>query len=93
MTVKSRWKTDNLLRFKKIIVYYNIRSYTTMGFKKFGQHNSQFKIKISTTDKILLKCDGIDGSTINGVREPKRLSFALVKLPGFIFFCESLEKR
>ena len=39
-------------------------------------------IIISSIDKFLLKCNCIDGSIVNGVREPILYSFALSSPPG-----------
>ena len=35
-----------------------------------------------------MKCDCIDGSVLNGVRQPILYSFVLDKLPGYKVFCE-----
>ena len=35
-----------------------------------------------------MKCDVIDGSVVNGIREPILYSFVLDKLPGYKVFCE-----
>ena len=39
-------------------------------------------------DKIHLKCDVIDGSVVNGTREPILFSFVLEKPSGYKVFCE-----
>ena len=39
-------------------------------------------------NKIHLKCDIIDGSVINGIRQPILYSFILNKKPGYKVFCE-----
>ena len=36
-----------------------------------------------------MKSDVIDGSVVNGVREPILFSFVLAEKPGFKVFCES----
>ena len=41
-----------------------------------------------TTDEIHLKCDVIDGSVVNGIREPRPFSFISDKPNGFKVFCE-----
>ena len=38
---------------------------------------------LSIINKIHLKCDCIDGSVLNSVRQPMFYSFVLDKLPGF----------
>ena len=35
-----------------------------------------------------LKCDVIDGSVVDGIRQPILFSFVLDKLPGYKVFCE-----
>ena len=45
-------------------------------------------LNLSTTNKIHLKCDIIDGSVVNGLRQPILYSFVLDKLPGYKVFCE-----
>ena len=35
-----------------------------------------------------MKCDVIDGSVINGLRQPILFNFVLDKQPGFKLFCE-----
>ena len=39
-------------------------------------------------NKIHLKCDVIDGSVVDGVRQPELNSFVLDKKPGYKVFCE-----
>ena len=43
---------------------------------------------MNTKKKIQLKCDVIDGSVVDGVREPTFFSFALDKKPGYKVFCQ-----
>ena len=45
-------------------------------------------LNLSTVDKIHLKCDVIDGSIRNGLRQPILFSCVLDKLPGYKIFCE-----
>ena len=35
-----------------------------------------------------MKCDVIDGSVVDGIRQPKLFNFVLDKLPGYKVFCE-----
>ena len=46
-----------------------------------GSYESEKPIKITGVDKVHLKCDCIQGSVVNGVREPTSYSFALDKPP------------
>ena len=53
-----------------------------------GVYTSDKILKLSTTKKMHLKCDCIDGSIQDGLRRPILLSFVLDKLPGCKVFCE-----
>ena len=45
-------------------------------------------LNLNTIDKIYLKCDCIDGSIQDGVRQPILFSFVLDKPAGYKLFCE-----
>ena len=45
-------------------------------------------LNLNTKDKIHLKCDAIDGSVVNGIRQPILFSFVLDKPPGYKVFSE-----
>ena len=45
-------------------------------------------LKLNTIDKIHLKCDNIDGSVQDGVRQPILFSFVLDKPSGYKIFCQ-----
>ena len=47
-----------------------------------GSYKSEKPINITRIDKVHLKCDCIDGSIVNGIREPILYSFALDQPPG-----------
>ena len=49
---------------------------------------SDKNLNLGTTNKIHLKCDNIDGSVVDGLRQPIKLSFVLDKLPGYKVFCD-----
>ena len=53
-----------------------------------GVYTSDRILNLSTTNKIHLKCDIIDGSVVNGLRQPILYSFVLNKLPGYKVFSE-----
>ena len=53
-----------------------------------GAYTSDKILNLSTTKKIHLKCDIIDGSVVNGLRQPILYSFVLNSLPGYKVFCE-----
>ena len=45
-------------------------------------------MNLNTTNKIHLKCDAIDGSVVDGVRQSILYSFVLDKKPGYKVFSE-----
>ena len=45
-------------------------------------------MNLNTINKIHSKCDVINGSVVDGVRQPKLYSFVLDKKPGYKVFCE-----
>ena len=45
-------------------------------------------VNLGSTNKIHSKCDVIDGSIVNGIRQPILYSFVLDKKPGYKVFCE-----
>ena len=48
-----------------------------------GTHISEKPVMITTTDKVHLKCDCVDGSIANGIREQILFSFNLSSPPGY----------
>ena len=57
-------------------------------YKHYNQYLSQKIVNLSNTNKIHLKCDVIDGSVVNGDRQPILYSFVLDKPSGYKVFCE-----
>ena len=53
-----------------------------------GSYKSDKPINITGIDKVHLKCDCIDGSIMNGKREPILYSFALDQPPGHKLYKE-----
>ena len=53
-----------------------------------GSHRSDTLSNITSVDKVHLNCDCINGSTVNGVKEPFLFRFALDKLAGFKIYTE-----
>ena len=53
-----------------------------------GSYKSDKPIIITGIDKIHLKCDCIQGSIVNGIREPILCSFALRSPPGHKIYKE-----
>ena len=53
-----------------------------------GVYTSAKILNLNTINKIHLKCDVIDGSLVNGIRQPLLFSFVLGKKPGYKVFSE-----
>ena len=53
-----------------------------------GVYTNDKILKLNTKNKIHLKCDSIDGSVINGIRQPILCSFVLDKPSRYKVFCE-----
>ena len=80
ISMKSILKTTNP-------IYFNSELNKLLGFTKTdytaGTHISEKPVMITTTDKVHLKCDCVDGSIVNGIREPILFSFNLSAPPGY----------
>ena len=57
-------------------------------YKHYIEYNSRRIVNLSSTNKIHLKIDVIDGSRLSGLRQPILFSFVLDKKPGYKVFCE-----
>ena len=55
----------------------------TEKYYGIGTHRSEKPIMITPVDKVHLKCDCVDGSIVNGVREQILFSFNLSAPPGY----------
>ena len=68
-------------------IYFNSGLNTLLGFTNkgytAGTHISEKPVMITTTDKVHLKCDCVDGSIVNGIREQILFSFNLSAPPGY----------
>ena len=68
-------------------IYFNSELNTLLGFTNKGYtegtHISEKPVMITTTDKVHLKCDCVDGSIVNGIREQISFSFILSAPPGY----------
>ena len=92
--LKSNLKANQILLFTEKSFFYVFLGLTRShsyplddidGFYQLiaGSYKSEKLIIIITgIDKVLLKCDCIQGSIVNGVREPILYSFALSSPPG-----------
>ena len=57
-------------------------------FKSPGIYTSDKILNLNTTNKIRLKCDVIDGSVVDGIRQHILYNFVLDKKPGYKIFSE-----
>ena len=96
---KSNLKTNQTLIFTKRSFFYTIlgftqsRSYPLNDIDSHyqliaGSYKSDKPIIITGIDKIHLECDCIQGSIVNGIREPILYSFALSSPPGHRIYKE-----
>ena len=82
-------KTKLVVRDGIIAIRFDEKSFfhTDLGFtpgwdyKHYIDYISQKIVNLSITNKFHLKCDVIDGSIQNGIRETILFSFVLEKLP------------
>ena len=100
---ERKYKTDlrinQTLIFTNKSFFYTILGFTQShqgplndieGFYQIlpGSYKSDKPINITGIDKIHLKCNVVDGSIVNGVREPILYSFALDQPPGHKIYKE-----
>ena len=68
-------------------IYFNSKLNELLGFTNThyiqGTHISEKPVMITTTDKVHLKCDCVDGSIVNGIREQILFSFNVSAPPGY----------
>ena len=89
-------KTKLVVRDGIIAIRFDEKSFfsTALGFtpgwdyKRYNKYISQKILNLGSTNKIHLKCDVIDGSVVNGLRQPILYSFVLDKKPGYKVFSE-----
>ena len=97
--LKSNLKTNQTLIFTNQSFFYTIlgfnRSHSSPlddieGFYQLiaGSYKSDRPINITGIDENHLKCDCIQGSIVNGIREPILFSFALSSPPGHKIYKE-----
>ena len=97
--LKSNLKINQTLIFTERSFFYTIlgftqsRSYPLDDIDSHyqiiaGSYESNKPINIISIDKIHLKCDCIQGSIVNGIREPILYSFALSSPPGHKIYKE-----
>ena len=77
------------LRFDKKSFFHSILGHDPyFDYKVPGVYTSDKILNLNTTNKIHLKCDCIDGSIQNGLRQPISYSFVLDKPSGYKKFSE-----
>ena len=89
-------KTEMVVKSGIIAKRFDEKSFfsTILGFtpgwdyKHYNKYISQKIVNLSNTNKIRLKNDAINGSVVNGLRQPILYSFVLDKLPGYKVFSE-----
>ena len=89
-------KTKLVVKYWIIAIKFDENSFfrTVLGFtsgwdyKHYNEYTSQKILNLGSTNKIHLKCDVIDGSVVNGLRQPILYSFVLDKKPGYKVFYE-----
>ena len=97
--LKSILKTNQTLFFTEKSFFYTILGLTRSGsyilddidgFYQLiaGSYKSDKPINITGIDKIHLKCDYIQRSIVNGIREPILYSLVLSSPPGYKIFKE-----
>ena len=96
---KTDLKINQTLIFTNKSFFYTILGFTQShqgplndieGFYQIipGSYKSDKPINITGIDKVHLKCDCIDGSFMNGIREPILYSFSLDQPPGHKIYKE-----
>ena len=89
-------KTKLIVRDGIIAMRFDEKSFfsTILGFtpgwdyKHYNKYTSQKIVNLGSTNKVHLKCDVMDGSVVNGVRQSILYSFVLNKKPGYKVFSE-----
>ena len=72
------------IRFDENSFFSTILGFTPgWDYKHYNQYFSQKIVNLRSTNKIHLKCDAIDGSLVDGVRQPILYSFVLDKPSGY----------
>ena len=97
--IKSNLKINQTSIFTEKSFFYTILGFTRSRFYPLddidgfyqliaGSYKGDRHINITGIDKIQLKCDCIQGSIVNGIREPILYSFALSSPPGHKIYKE-----
>ena len=77
------------ITFDEKSFFCNVLGFTSSwDYKHYNKYISQKIVNLSSTNKIHLKCDVIDGTIQDGIRQPILFSFVLDKPSGYKVFCE-----
>ena len=77
------------IRFDEKSFFNTVLGFTPgWDYKHYNKYTSQKILNLGSTNKIHLKCDVIDGSVVNGLRQPILYSFVIDKKPGYKVFSE-----
>ena len=77
------------MRFDETSFFQTLLGFTPYwDYKPSAVYTCDKILILSSVNKIHLKCNIIDSSVINGVRQPILYSFVLDKKPGYKVFCE-----
>ena len=79
ISMKSVLTTSNPMHFNSELN--KVLGFTHTDYPS-GTHTSETPVMITITDKVHLKCDCVDGSIVNGIREQIFFSFNLSAPPG-----------
>ena len=76
------------IRFDEKSFFCNVPGFTPgWDYKHYNKYISQKIVNLNSTNKLNLKCDCIDGSIQDGVRQPFLFSFVLDKPAGYKVLC------
>ena len=88
ISMKSDLLTNKILRFDKNSFFKTLLGFSSgWDYKNNNDYVSDKITDLSTIDKIHLKCNVIDGSIQDGLRQPILFSFVLDKPSGYKIFC------
>ena len=77
------------LRFDEKSFFSTVLGFTPgWDYKHYNEYISQKIVNLSSTNKVHLESDVIDGSVVNGIRQRILYSFVLDKPSGYKVFCE-----
>ena len=78
------------IRFDENSFFSTILGFTPgWDYKRYIEYISQKIVNLSSTNKIHLKSNDIDGSVVNGIRQPISYSFVLDKPPRYKICCDA----